>query len=267
MGRLVIMSGNIKIGITGCNGRVGKLLISELLSGDWDEHGVELSGGSTRHIEDQDSDFFITNNEEELFKKSDVIIDFTLPEGTRNHAMLAAKHKTALIVGTTGLTQEDEVTLREAAQKTVIIYSANMSIGVNLLLALVEQAAARLDPDWDIEIFEAHHKYKVDAPSGTALAIGKAAATGRGNNLDNLADYNRHGHTGVREKGKIGFSVARGGDVVGEHSALFYGEGERLELTHKATNRSLFAKGALRAAIWSKGKEAGLYSMRDVLDL
>ncbi len=257
----------MRIGIVGCNGRVGKLLVSELLSGNWDEHGVELSGGSTRHIDDQNNDFFTTDNEEELFEKSDVIIDFTLPEAIENHAALAAKHKKTLIVGTTGLTQEDEGLLRQAAQETVVIYSANMSVGVNMLLALVEQAAARLDPDWDIEIFESHHKYKVDAPSGTALAIGKAAATGRGNSLENLADYNRHGHTGVREKGKIGFSVARGGDVVGEHTAFFFADGERLELSHKATNRSLFAKGALRAAIWSEGKEAGLYSMRDVLDL
>ncbi len=261
------MSDVIKIGVVGCNGRVGRLIISELLSGDWDDHGLELSGGSARNIEEQAQSFFITNNEEELFEKSDVIIDFTLPEAIKNHAELAAKHKKTLIVGTTGLTQGDEKLLQLAAEETVIIYSANMSIGVNLLLALVEQAAARLDPDWDIEIFEAHHKYKVDAPSGTAIAIGKAAATGRGNRLENLADYNRHGHTGAREKGKIGFSVARGGDVVGEHTAFFYGAGERIEISHKATNRSLFAKGALRAAIWSNGIEAGLYSMRDVLDL
>ncbi len=260
-------SDTIKIGVVGCNGRVGKLIIAELLSGDWDDHGLELSGGSARNIEDQNSSFFITNNEEELFEKSDVIIDFTLPEAIENHAKLAVKHKATLIVGTTGLTQNDEEMLKSAAKETSIIYSANMSVGVNLLLALVEQAAARLDPDWDIEIFEAHHKYKVDAPSGTAIAVGRAAATGRGNSLENLADYNRHGHTGAREKGKIGFSVARGGDVVGEHTAFFYGAGERLELSHKATNRSLFAKGALRAAIWSNNAEAGLYSMRDVLDL
>ncbi len=258
----------IKVGVVGCNGRVGKLLIEELLSGNWEKHGLELCGGSTRNIENKKSDFFITDNEEELFIKSDVIIDFTLPEGTSNHIELAKKHKKTLIIGTTGLTQKDEILLKQAAQEIVIIYSANMSVGVNMLLALVEQVAARLDYDeWDIEIFESHHKYKVDAPSGTALAIGKAAATGRGNSLENLADYNRYGHTGVREKGKIGFSVARGGDVVGEHTAFFLADGERLELTHKATNRSLFAKGALRAAIWSKGKKAGLYSMRDVLDL
>ncbi len=257
----------MKIGVVGCNGRVGALIVSELLSGNWEAHGLELAGGSARNASTTNNNFFVTDNEEELFERSDCIIDFTLPEGTVTHAKLAAKHKTALIVGTTGLTEEDEYQLKEAARETTIVYAANMSVGVNLLSALIEQAAARLEADWDIEIFESHHKYKVDAPSGTALALGRSAATGRGNSLENLADYDRHGQIGAREKGKIGFSVARGGDVVGEHTVFFYGEGERLELTHKATDRSLFAKGALRAASWCKEKEPGLYSMRDVLDL
>ena len=138
---------------------------------------------------------------------------------------------------------------------------------MNMLMALVEQAAKRLADGWDIEIFESHHKHKIDAPSGTALALGKAAAKGRGGNLEQLAEYDRHGQTGARQNGKIGFSVARGGDVVGEHTVFFFGDGERLELTHRATNRALFASGALRAALWTKGKPAGLYSMRDVLGL
>ena len=257
----------MNVGIVGCNGRVGKLLIEELLSGDWDEHGLRLSGGYARNGAEVEGDFYKTEDKDELFEKSDVIIDFTLPEGTNAHAKLAVQHKTALIVGTTGLSEDDEENLKDAAQHVPIIYAANTSIGVNILLALVEQAAARLESEWDIEIFESHHKYKVDAPSGTALALGKAAAAGRGNNLENLAEYERHGQIGAREKGKIGFSVARGGDVVGEHTVFFYGDGERLELSHKATNRNLFAKGALRAAMWVEGKEAGLYSMRDVLDL
>ena len=138
---------------------------------------------------------------------------------------------------------------------------------VNMLLALVEQAANRLQDGWDIEIFESHHKYKVDAPSGTALAMGKSAAKGRNVKLDDVADYARHGQTGARKDGQIGFSVARGGDVVGDHTAFFYADGERLELTHKATNRALFAKGALRAALWAGNQKPGLYSMKDVLDL
>ncbi len=257
----------MKVGVVGCNGRVGKLLVEELLSGTWNQHNLELSGGSARDVTSLPDTFFTTENEDELFEKSDVIIDFTLPEGTLNHAKLAVKHNTALIIGTTGLSEQDEAIIRDAATHTPIVYAANMSIGVNLLCALVEQAAERLQDEWDIEIFESHHKYKVDAPSGTALALGKSAATGRGNSLENLADYDRHGQIGTREKGKIGFSVARGGDVVGEHTVFFYGEGERLELTHKATNRSLFAKGALHAATWVEGKEPGLYSMRDVLNL
>ncbi len=257
----------MKVGIAGCNGRVGSLLIEELRSGEWDEQGLILAGGSSRNISGNNHDYFITDNEEELFKRSDVVIDFTRPEGTINHARLAKEHKTSLIVGTTGLSAQDEEHLKDAARHVPIVYAANMSVGVNILLALVEQAAKRLKDDWDIEIFETHHKHKVDAPSGTAIALGKAAAAGRGNNLDDLADYARHGHTGAREKGKIGFTAARGGDVVGEHNVMFLSEGERLELGHKATNRSLFAKGALRAAIWIKDKEPGLYSMRDVLDI
>ena len=257
---------SLKIGVVGCNGRVGKLIIAELLSGNWDQHDLELAGGSVRNNTEEENGFFITENEEEIFEKSDVIIDFTLPEGTCHHAKLAAQHKKTLIVGTSGLTEEDENILKEAAEETAIIYAANMNIGVNLLMALVEQAATRLE-NWDIEICESHHKYKIDAPSGTALAIGKAAATGRNNTLENLATYNRHGQIGVREKGTIGFSVIRGGDVVGDHTAFFLGTGERLELTHRSTDRSTYARGALHAAIWSAGKPPGLYSMRDVLDL
>lgn len=258
----------MKVGITGSNGRVGKILIDELSSGAWDKYDLSLAGGLVRKLPDiQSDDYFLTDDPEELLKRSDVIIDFTLPAGTLEHVKLAAKYKKAIIIGTTGLSAQDEETLHHYAKDTTIVYAANMSVGVNLLLALVEQAAQKLSEDWDIEIFEAHHKHKVDAPSGTALAIGRAAASGRGGDLSSLAEYDRHGHTGARERGKIGFSVARGGDVIGEHTAYFYGEGERIELTHIATNRSLFAKGALRAALWSKDKKAGLYSMRDVLGL
>lgn len=257
----------MKIGIVGCTGRVGSILIQELQSGEWT--GLELAGGCDRDVSKLSSaDFFTTTSPEELFERADAVIDFTRPEATVQHAELAAKTNTTLIVGTTGLTANDEEKLKTAAQKTAIIYAANMSVGVNMLLALVEQAAARLDPkDWDIEIFESHHKHKVDAPSGTALAIGKAAAKGRDVNLDNVKVTARDGITGEREEGSIGFSVARGGDVVGEHTAYFYAAGERIELTHIATNRALFAKGAMRAALWSKNKAPGLYSMHDVLDL
>lgn len=255
----------MKIGVAGYKGRVAKLVVEELQSGRWSE--LELAGVSTRDLPPHDPGFFVTDKAEELFEKSDAIIDFTLPEATREHIQMAAATKTALIIGTTGLKEEDEEMMREAATKTPIIYAANMSIGVNLLLALVEQAAERLGTEWDIEIFEAHHKHKVDAPSGTALAIGRAAATGRAVTLDNVAVHARDGHTGARADGSIGFAVSRGGDVVGEHRTSFYGQGERLELNHIATDRSLFAKGALQAAQWIGGQEPGLYSMRDVLNI
>ena len=254
----------MKVGIAGYTGRVGQLLIAELQSGAW--KGLELVGGTAPDASDED--YFTSKDPAELFERADVVIDFTRPEATVKHVTLAADTNTAMIIGTTGLSADDEKALSEAAKKTPIVYAANMSVGVNLLLALVEKAAGSLGPDdWDIEIFESHHKHKVDAPSGTALAVGKAAATGRGVNHDDVAVRARDGITGEREKGSIGYSVARGGDVVGEHTAYFYSEGERIELTHVATNRALFAKGALRAAGWIKGQPPGLYSMKEVLGL
>lgn len=257
----------MKVGVLGCNGRVGNLLIQELKTEQWKHRGLILSGGTMRSAASPAPDFFITSDPEELIIRSDVVIDFTLPEGTLKHIELVKKHHKKIVIGTTGLSADDENEIKIASDHATIVYAANMSLGVNILLALVEKAAEALSEDWDIEIFESHHKHKVDAPSGTALAIGKAAASGRGHSLEDLADYNRHGHTGARERGKIGFSVARGGDVVGEHTAFFFGEGERIELTHKATNRALFARGALHAAKWCDGKPNGLFSMRDVLGI
>lgn len=256
----------MKIGIVGCMGRVGQLLVSEISS---DKHAeLELAGGSIKPDEEyNDQGYPIYKNPEELFKNSDCVIDFTIPEATRKHIWLAAKHKTSLIIGTTGLTDNDEKEMKDAAQETSIIYAANMSIGVNLLCALIEQASAKLDEEFDIEIIETHHKHKIDAPSGTALAMGKSAAIGRNVNHDEKAVFERYGRTGERKSGDIGYGVLRGGDVVGEHTLYFYGQGERIELTHKATDRSLFAKGAIKAAKWINGQKAGLYSMRDVLGL
>jgi 4-hydroxy-tetrahydrodipicolinate reductase len=253
----------MRIGIAGASGRVGQLLISELLSGD---NSPTFSAALMRAPKGNEA-HDVVGTAEELFALSDAVIDFSVPEATLHNATIAADTGKILIIGTTGLSAAQETELAIAAKSAPIVYAANMSVGVNMLMALVEQAAARLSDDWDIEIFEAHHKHKVDAPSGTALALGHAAADGRGKPLEDIADYARHGITDPRETGKIGFSVARGGDVVGEHDVTFYAEGERLQLSHKATNRSLFAKGAIRAALWAKGQSAGLYSMRDVLDL
>lgn len=258
----------MKIGIVGCMGRVGSILVQELQSGG--HKGLSLAGGTVLPAELKKAakaGFFVTADAEELFKKSDAVIDFSAPAATRKHIALAGKYKKPLIIGTTGLSPADEKKIHVAAKTAPIVYAANFSIGVNVLLSLVQGAAGALDDDWDIEIFESHHKHKVDAPSGTALALGRAAASGREVKLDKVADYARHGQTGARKKGQIGFSVARGGDVVGDHTVYFYAEGERVELTHIATNRALFARGALRAAGWAKGKKPGLYSMKDVLGL
>lgn len=202
-----------------------------------------------------------------LFAASDAVIDFTSPAASVAHAALAAASGTALVVGTTGLKDADTAALRVASAKAAIVHAPNMSLGVNVLMALVERTAAILGPDFDIEIVEMHHRHKVDAPSGTALGLGRAAAAGRKVDLDAVKETVRDGITGARSAGRIGFATLRGGDVIGDHSVVFAGDGERLELAHKASSRSLFAKGAVRAALWTKGQAPGFYSMRDVLGL
>jgi 4-hydroxy-tetrahydrodipicolinate reductase len=251
----------IKVGITGCAGRMGSLLVRELQAG---ADGLALAAGSEK-APPPDAKFFVTASAPELFNRSDVIIDFTVPVATFVHARLAGEHKKPIVIGTTGLGPAEEKEIKAAAAKVPIVYAANMSVGVNLLLALVEKAAARLGPDlFDIEVTETHHKHKKDAPSGTALALGKAAAQGRGITLDPHPPADRNGG---RKPGTIGFSVQRGGDVVGEHTVSFFGAGERVSLTHIASDRALFARGALQAARWVVSQPPGLYTMRDVLGL
>jgi 4-hydroxy-tetrahydrodipicolinate reductase len=265
----------MRIGIVGCGGRMGQMLVREVLA----TAGATLSGGTERSGADavgRDIGQMIGGDAlgvavgcdaSELFAASDAVIDFTAPAATVLHAELAAEKRCALIVGTTGLSPDQEQALRQAATRTRIVWSANMSVGVNLLLALVEKVAATLAEDYDIEVVEMHHRHKVDAPSGTALALGKAAAAGRGVRLDDVKQAVRDGHTGARPRGEIGFATLRGGDVVGDHDVIFAADGERLILGHKASSRQVFAKGAVRAALWAKDKPAGLYSMKDVLGL
>lgn len=248
----------MKIGVLGYTGRVGGAILRELQSGNYG--GLTLAGGYAR--KPQKEDFFTTDNAAALFDKSDVLIDFTLPDATMAHIDIAAETGKPLVIGTTGLSADQEKHIKEAAQNAPILHAANMSVGVNMLLALVGQAAERLGVEWDIEISETHHKHKIDSPSGTAVALGKEAAKARGTELTI-----KHDRNGAREKGDIGFAVQRGGDVVGEHMVTFFGEGERLQLGHIASDRALFAKGALRAARWLHGRDNGLYTMRDALDL
>lgn len=265
----------MRIGIVGCGGRMGQMLVREVLA----TPGAELAGGTERAgagavgrdigqmVGGDMLGVAVGCDASELFAASDAVIDFTAPAATVLHAEMAAEKHCALVVGTTGLSPDQEQALRQASTRTRVVWSANMSVGVNLLLALVEKVAATLADDYDIEIVEMHHRHKVDAPSGTALALGKAAAAGRGVRLDDVKQAVRDGHTGARPRGEIGFATLRGGDVVGDHDVIFAADGERLVLGHKASSRQVFAKGAVRAALWCKDRPAGLYSMKDVLGL
>jgi 4-hydroxy-tetrahydrodipicolinate reductase len=199
--------------------------------------------------------------------EADGILDFTAPAATVVFAELAAKAGVVHVIGTTGLSAADEARIKEAAAQARIVKSGNMSLGVNLLAVLVREAARALDADFDIEILEMHHRHKVDAPSGTALLLGRAAAEGRGIELAGHSVRSRDGHTGARRRGDIGFATLRGGSVVGEHSVFLAGEGEVIELAHKATDRAVFARGAVKAALWARAQKPGLYTMTDVLGL
>jgi 4-hydroxy-tetrahydrodipicolinate reductase len=197
----------------------------------------------------------------------DVLIDFTRPESTIENLRFCAAHNKAIVIGTTGLTAEQNQTLSESALHCRVVYAPNMSVGVNLTFKLVEMAAKALGDDVDIEVIEAHHRHKVDAPSGTALRIGEVIADSLGRDLQDCAVYGREGHTGPRDRKTIGFETIRAGDIIGEHTALFAADGERIEITHKATSRMNFAKGAVRASQWVVGRPDGLYDMLDVLGL
>jgi 4-hydroxy-tetrahydrodipicolinate reductase len=197
----------------------------------------------------------------------DVYVDFSAPDAVEEHLGIARSAGKPILIGTTGLAPEHHASIQEASGEIAVIYAANTSLGVNLLAHLVAEAAARLDEDWDIEIVEMHHRLKADAPSGTALMLGRAAAEARGAKLDEVAVRGRDGMTGPRKPGGIGFAAVRGGTVAGEHVAIFAGLGERLELGHRAENRAIFANGAVEGALWLVGKPAGLYSMADVLGL
>jgi 4-hydroxy-tetrahydrodipicolinate reductase len=202
-----------------------------------------------------------------LFTRIEGVLDFTTPAASLETAALAAQARAVHVIGTTGFAPADEAKLEAAARHATLIKSGNMSLGVNLLAALVEQAARALNESFDIEILEMHHKHKVDAPSGTALLLGEAAALGREIALNENSVRTRDGHTGERPAGTIGFATLRGGSVVGEHTVIFAGAGERLELSHRAQDRRIFARGAIAAALWGRGRGPGLFSMRDVLGI
>jgi len=250
----------IKVGIIGCCGRMGKTLVNEVNQ----TTSVTLVGGTEKNP-DKNIDHKIFDNNESLVKHSDVVIDFTTPLVSLEVAELCSKYGTNHVIGTTGFNDTEQAKLQEFAKNSVIVADGNMSIGVNLLALLTEQVAKTLGEDYDIEVLEMHHRYKKDAPSGTALKLGNAAAKGRGVDLATKADKIRDGITGERKIGDIGFATLRGGDVVGDHTVIFASQGDRIELTHKASSRNIFSRGAVRAAIWACSQKHGLYNMRDVI--
>jgi len=265
----------MRLVVAGAGGRMGRTLIKAIA----DRKGIALTGA----LEDARSPLIgwdagvlaglgengikLTGDLAPLIEKIDGIVDFTAPAATLAFAALAAKHRKVHVIGTTGLSAADEAKIKDAARSAVIVRSGNMSLGVNLLAALAKRVAKTLDNSFDIEILEMHHSQKVDAPSGTALLLGRAVAEGRGVDLDKQSVKSRDGHTGVRKPGDIGFAALRGGSVVGEHRVIFAGPAERIELVHKAEDRIIFASGALHAAVWARSQEPGLYSMADVLAL
>jgi 4-hydroxy-tetrahydrodipicolinate reductase len=266
---------DMKLVVVGAAGRMGRTLIRVIA----ETEGVSLAGAIERADASEigvdagalagigTNDVAIAADPLPVFAEADGVLDFTVPAATLAFAELAAQARIVHVIGTTGLSPGDEEKIAAAARHAVIVRSGNMSLGVNLLAGLVRQAAKALDADFDIEILEMHHRHKVDAPSGTALMLGEAAAAGRGIDLDQHSVRVRDGHIGARKRGDIGFATLRGGSVTGEHSVIFAGEGELVALGHRAFDRAIFARGAVKAALWGRDRKPGLYSMADVLGL
>lgn len=263
----------MKIGVTAIRGKMSQAIANLVMQDPIAELGSALVRGNSNLAGDDLGEFLgfaknnitITADIDEFVKACDVIIDFSSPELSLQIVKKCAQYGKAIVCGTTGFNDKEKENFASYAKDCVIIWSSNMSLGVNLLFNLVEKVAATLHDDFDIEIVEMHHKNKVDSPSGTALSLGAAAAKGRGIALEDHARMQRVGKDLSRQKNEIGFATMRGGDVVGDHTVVFAGAGERIELSHKAASRDIFAKGAVRAAFWGSAKENGFYSMRDVL--
>ena len=265
----------LRIAITGAAGRMGKTLIeacqqaqdcavtaaierpgSSLIGAD----AGELAGTGTLNVQ-------LVDNIADVIDDFDTLIDFTSIDSTLHNLQICQQHQKKIIIGTTGFNDQQKQMIRDAAAHIAVIFAPNMSVGVNLCLKLLQLAASVLNEDYDIEVIEAHHRHKVDAPSGTALRMGEVVAETLGRDLKDCAVYGRQGHTGARESRTIGFETIRAGDIVGEHTVMFATEGERVEISHKASSRMTFAKGAVRGALWLQSRDKGLYDMQDVLGL
>ena len=265
----------LRVAIAGASGRMGHMLIEAVLaSGDCqltaalDMPGSPSLGQEAAAFLGKTTGVLIESDVRAALTKADVLIDFTRPEGTLAHLAVAAELGVKVVIGTTGFSDAQKAEIAEFAKKTAVILSANMSTGVNVTFKLLEMAAKALqEGDYDIEIIEAHHKHKVDAPSGTALKMGEVIAEAQGTNLADRAVYERFGHTGERKENTIGFATVRGGDIVGDHTVLFAGTGERVEISHKSSSRAGYAQGSLRAARFLAGKTTGQFDMFDVLSL
>ena len=262
-----------KISIPGGNGRMGKTLIKEIIENEnlelansyclpnEKEKGLDL-GTLVGH---NPIDKILTDNLLSIFEDTDVIIDFTVPEASILHVEKAATYEIPIVIGTTGFSNKQFDKIKSFSNKIPIVYSANFSVGITIMKKLINDATKNLGSDWEIEIFEAHHNKKVDSPSGTALLLGSEAAKARGKNLDDIKQLSREGIIGKRKKDEIGFSVVRGGNVVGEHSIKYFNGDERLEINHIANDRSIFAKGAIRSAIWTLNQKPGFFTLDHVL--
>lgn len=265
----------LRIAITGAAGRMGKTLIEACqqtencgLSAAIERPGISLIGADAGELAGVGAlNVILVDDIASVVDDFDTLIDFTSIESTLHNLQICKDNKKHIIIGTTGFSDEQKLLIQQAAEETAVVFAPNMSVGVNLCLKLLEMAASVLNDDYDIEIIEAHHRHKVDAPSGTALRMGEVVAETLGRDLKECAVYGREGHTGARDPQSIGFETIRAGDVVGDHTVMFATEGERVEITHKASSRMTFAKGAMRAAQWLQHKDNGLYDMQDVLGL
>lgn len=264
----------VNIAINGASGRMGHALIESIhnnpqaqLSGALEHAACPFVGQDAGHFAGIHTGINISTNLDEVFNSTDVLIDFTRPEGCLNILPHCIQQDIKMVIGTTGFDEVGKQQLLQAAASIGIVFAPNFSVGVNLTFALLDTAARILNSGYDIEIIEAHHRHKVDAPSGTALRMGEVIADALGRNLSECAVYGREGHTGARDEHTIGFATIRGGDIVGDHTALFATDGERVEITHKASSRQTFANGAVRSALWLKNQEKGMYDMQDVLGL
>ncbi|MDK2123683.1 4-hydroxy-tetrahydrodipicolinate reductase [Parachitinimonas caeni] len=265
---------DLRVAIAGTSGRMGKVLIETVLATQGcrlvaalDRDGAPSLGVDAGQFLGRVTGVSISSDVVAALQEADVLIDFTRPEGTLAHLAVCRQLGVNMVIGTTGFCEEQKQQLTDAGKQIGVVFAPNMSVGVNLTFKLLEMAAKVLAEGYDIEIVEAHHRHKVDAPSGTALRMGEVVADALGRSLEECAVYGREGVTGERDPSTIGFATVRGGDVVGDHTVMFMGTGERVEITHKASSRSTFAQGALRAARWLTAQPAGLYDMQDVLGL